>query len=87
MTSQVVFNAKSIELKKRFASRSKQEGIPMSVLLNAFMESYVEGKYEFGILERRSFDFQELEKNEISQALAERIERSKAKPLSSFQNI
>jgi hypothetical protein len=87
MSSQIVFKAKSERLKEQFAKRAKQEGVPMSTVLNAMMEEYVSGRIAFGITHFDDLDFHELSEDEITDEMRMRIEESKKKPLSAFTNI
>ena len=87
MSSQIVFKAKSERLKEQFAKRAKQDGVPMSTILNAMMEEYVSGKIAFGITHFDDLNFRELREEEITDAMRLRIEESKKKPLSAFTNI
>lgn len=87
MSSQIVFKAKSERLKEQFAKRAKQEGVPMSTVLNAMMEEYVSGRIAFGIIHINDLDFRELSEDEVTDEMRMRIEEVNKKPLSAFSNI
>lgn len=87
MSSQIVFKAKNERLKQQFAKRAKQEGVPMSTILNAMMEEYVSGRIAFGITHFDDLDFRELSQDEITDEMRIKAEIVRNAPLSSFTNI
>jgi antitoxin component of RelBE/YafQ-DinJ toxin-antitoxin module len=64
MTSQVIFNIDT-KLKNLAVKRAKKEGIPLSAVLKTSLRAFVEGKVEFGLVEK----FNEKTRREIEEAL------------------
>jgi len=73
MNSQVSFMANS-ELKKKALDKAKREGITLKTILLYSMKAYVDGKIQFGILNERGAEVEEITiKDQAIQTKAQKL--------------